>query len=64
MRSNFKSLTHLIGSKVGVIVFGETKLDDCFPKPGFKIPGFKIPCSLDVNVRSAGLMGLTNESIS
>ena len=64
MRSNFKSLTHLIGNKVGVIVFGETKLDDCFPKPGFKIPDFKIPYSLDANIRSADLMRLTNESIS
>ena len=54
----------LIGSKIDVIIFGETKLDDSFPKGQSKIPGNKTPYRLDVTAHSGGLMVLISEGIS
>ena len=54
----------LVGNNIDVIIFGETKLDNSFPKGQFKIPGFKQPYRLDLNARSGGLMVLVNENIS
>ncbi len=55
---------NIIGNSIDVIIFGETKLDDSFPRGQFKIPGFKLPYRLDVTARSGGLMVLINENIS
>ena len=64
IRNKFKNFMDLIGSKIDIIIFGETKFDDSFPRAQFKIPGFKMPYQLDVNARSGGLMVMINENIS
>ena len=64
IRNKFENIMDMIGNNIDVIIFGETKLDDSFPRGQFKIPGFKQPYRLDVTARSGGLMVLINENIS
>ena len=58
IRNKFKNTMDLIGNKIDVIIFGETKLDNSFPIGQFKIPGCKTPYRLDVTARSEGFMVL------
>ena len=64
IRNKFKNIMEVIGDEIDVINFGETKLDDSFPKGQFKIPGCKTPYRLDVTACSGGLMVLISKGFS
>ena len=49
IRNKFKNIMDLIGNKIDVIIFGETKLDNSFPNGQFKMPG--IPPGCDCSLR-------------
>ena len=46
----------LIKNRIDIILISETKLDNTFPKPQFRIPGYTLPLRLDRNKNGGGVL--------
>ena len=56
LRNKFGSLVQLVGGNIDILVIGETKLDETFPKKQFIIEGFREPYRNDRNGDGGGVM--------
>ena len=55
-RNKIDQFADLIKDRIDIILVSETKLDNTFPRPQFKIPGYTLPLRLDRNKNGGGVL--------
>ena len=63
LRNKFELLQSMISGNIDILVVTETKLDESFPPPQFKIQGYKLPFRMDRNQNGGGVIIYVREDI-
>ena len=63
IKNTFEELISQVKGTVDVLIFSETKIDDCFPIANFLIDGFSQPYRIDQDSSGGGIMLYVREDI-
>ena len=63
IRNKFSDFSIMIKNLLDILIIGETKVDDTFPKGQFLIEGFKQPYRLNVTENCVGLLVYVKDGI-